>query len=143
MLWGVRCTEKADIYSYGIILWEICTGEPPERGRLRDVLVPEECPAAVRDLMLNCLDTRPSLRPSAVQIVEILNKTAAYKAQSLSTIKVLDSELAAESGSASQGLDFETQQPEVGQASNTSEADLNNKVSPFAAFAAETDVRAS
>ena len=37
MLWGARCTEKADIYSYGIVLWEICSGLAPERGRLRDL----------------------------------------------------------------------------------------------------------
>ena len=36
------------MYSYGVVLWEIVTGEAPERGRLRDVRVPEECPAEAR-----------------------------------------------------------------------------------------------
>lgn len=34
--------------------------------------VPDECPAAVRDLILDCLETRPSRRPSALQLVERL-----------------------------------------------------------------------
>ena len=72
MLWGAKCTEKADIYSYGIVLWEIVTGEVPERGRLRDIHVPDECSEDVRAVVLECLETRPSLRPSAQQIVERL-----------------------------------------------------------------------
>lgn len=72
MLWGERCTEKADIYSYGIVLWEIASGEKPVRGQLRDLSVPQECPAAVRDLILECLETRPSRRPSALEIVQRL-----------------------------------------------------------------------
>ena len=74
MLWGQRCTDRADIYSYGIVLWEICTGETPIRGQLRDIRVPEECPAEVRALILECLETRPGRRPSALQIVERLRK---------------------------------------------------------------------
>lgn len=34
--------------------------------------VPSECPESVRILMLECLETRPSRRPSALQIVERL-----------------------------------------------------------------------
>ncbi|KAL4421913.1 hypothetical protein ABPG77_005197 [Micractinium sp. CCAP 211/92] len=76
MLWGAKCTEKADIYSFGIVLWEICSGEAPERGRLRDLRVPEECPAEVRQIILECLEARPSLRPSALQLVERLGRAA-------------------------------------------------------------------
>ena len=72
VLWGVRCTEKVDIYSFGVVLWEIITGEAPERGRLRDVVVPEECPPEVRALMLECLDTQPRRRPTAREAVERL-----------------------------------------------------------------------
>lgn len=34
-----RCTEAADIYSYGVVLWEIITQTTPQRGNLRDIEV--------------------------------------------------------------------------------------------------------
>lgn len=34
-----RCSEKVDIFSYGILLWEIISQETPQRGMLRELKV--------------------------------------------------------------------------------------------------------
>ena len=39
-------TNKADIYSFGVVIWEICTLERPAwRGNLRDIkyVLPQYC----------------------------------------------------------------------------------------------------
>lgn len=38
ILIGRNATDKVDIFSYGVLLWEIVTGERPQRGQLRDCL---------------------------------------------------------------------------------------------------------
>ena len=55
MLLGEGGSEKADVYSLGVVLWEIVTQEMPQRGRLRDPDVPRECPQAVADAIQACM----------------------------------------------------------------------------------------
>ncbi|DBA87527.1 hypothetical protein WJX77_000324 [Trebouxia sp. C0004] len=66
------CTEKVDMYSYGVVLWELCTGQSPTGRQLRPVKVPEECPQEVADVIASCLDENPTNRPTARQIVDQL-----------------------------------------------------------------------
>ncbi|KAA6423450.1 MAG: cytochrome P450 [Trebouxia sp. A1-2] len=68
------CTEKVDIYSYGVVLWEICAGEAPDGRQLRPLRVPEECPQATADVVEQCLHEDPNVRPSAREIVERLSQ---------------------------------------------------------------------
>jgi len=72
VLAGRRCTEKADIYSLGVVLWEICTGEAPNRGDMRSLEAPEDCPQAIVDLYKQCVRESPEERPSALECLQVL-----------------------------------------------------------------------
>ena len=85
-----KCTPAADMFSFGIVLWEICTGEIPLRGRLRDVEVPSECPREVADLIHACLDGSegrlPSDRPTASQAFAMLQRLIQQTNQDYSSL---------------------------------------------------------
>ncbi|OON17352.1 hypothetical protein X801_06811 [Opisthorchis viverrini] len=78
------CSLKVDVWSYGVILWELLTGEIPYNGvdssaiiwgvgsgKLR-LLVPASCPTELRILINMCWNNKPRSRPSFRQILSHL-----------------------------------------------------------------------
>ena len=84
-------TEKVDVYSFGIIIWELYARAQPykgmsvsqiinyvcnEKGRPNcDLIVKEDMPKGLFELMTKCWDKNPSSRPTFEEILEILNET--------------------------------------------------------------------
>ncbi|NXI71656.1 MLKL protein, partial [Anseranas semipalmata] len=76
--------RPCEIYSFGIVLWEIATSKIPFEGcslqEIRDKIcdhqyqdpVGEDCPEELRKVIDQCRAFDPSLRPCAEQIVDLL-----------------------------------------------------------------------
>ncbi|KAG2449900.1 hypothetical protein HYH02_000006 [Chlamydomonas schloesseri] len=86
-------TDKMDIFSFGVVLWELCTGERPwAHCRMADFVtkvvsqgarlpVPTNdnvCPYALRCLISSCTEERPSERPAISHIVSELQRMLKY-----------------------------------------------------------------
>ena len=79
-----RVSEKVDVFSFGIAMWEILTGEEPYAnlhcgaiigGIVNNTLrpqVPERCESEWRKLMEQCWSFDPGVRPSFTEIVDRL-----------------------------------------------------------------------
>jgi serine/threonine protein kinase len=72
LLGGQGCTLAVDIFSYGVLLWEIITGSRPVRGHMRSIQVPAECPRDAADLMTACCALDPAARPTARDLMKRL-----------------------------------------------------------------------
>ena len=66
-LLGEICSTASDIYSLGVVIWELCTGEEPQRRHCRPI-VPTEAPIAVCNLVDRCRLPDPAARPSIGEV---------------------------------------------------------------------------
>ncbi|XP_020598392.1 serine/threonine-protein kinase HT1-like [Phalaenopsis equestris] len=78
--------RKVDVYSFGLLLWEMLTGAIPYEEmtpvqaafavvnkNLRPV-IPADCPVVLRGLIERCWSTLPERRPEFAQIVKVLEQ---------------------------------------------------------------------
>lgn len=85
VLAGTSYDEKADVFSYGIILWELLSRECPYEGmtaiqcalavlnRDKRPEIPKWCPPAFHALIKACIKKDPTERPAFSQIIVILD----------------------------------------------------------------------
>ncbi|XP_049535698.1 mitogen-activated protein kinase kinase kinase 7 [Anopheles darlingi] len=82
---GSTYTEKCDVFSWGIILWEVIAREQPFKHidtsfaimwRVHQGSRPpliENCPKPIEQLMVRCWSQNPAHRPSMKEVVSIMN----------------------------------------------------------------------
>eukprot|EP01125_Pyxidicula_operculata_P008821 TRINITY_DN2925_c0_g5_i2.p1 TRINITY_DN2925_c0_g5~~TRINITY_DN2925_c0_g5_i2.p1 ORF type:complete len:1202 (-),score=224.82 TRINITY_DN2925_c0_g5_i2:74-3679(-) len=82
---GKKYSEKADIYSLGMILWELVTRQQPFADKSSFAipisvikgerpLIPKDCPGTLKRLIRSCWGNRSKQRPSAAKIIHVLTK---------------------------------------------------------------------
>jgi sterile alpha motif and leucine zipper-containing kinase AZK len=76
-------TEKSDIYSLGMVYWELATCEMPYKDKRDGVIrafvlagnrldIPEDTPLAFRKVIEQCWEHDPSERPNGIKLIEMI-----------------------------------------------------------------------
>lgn len=82
---GVTATQSSDIYSLGVVFWELATHRKPYTKSSTDETIPllreelitalneSQCPADLKELIRQCLSVYPKDRPTMSEILDQIN----------------------------------------------------------------------
>ncbi|XP_071961916.1 mitogen-activated protein kinase kinase kinase 20-like [Antedon mediterranea] len=70
----IKVSPRSDIYSYGVVIWEMWTCQKPQDTEMVDNMYPldEETPSTLKDMLHACWEADRMLRPSIQEILKTM-----------------------------------------------------------------------